>query len=533
MFVFACSIASTLINTNIFAANCEPPSSSIDLDINNVRAKLLNGGDMFWDIFGNTSPAYEIPKNSGRHANFTSSLWLSGTDAGNNLHTAGQTYRQRGLDFWPGPLNSMGEIEAIDCNDWDEIFSVYGTEINNAKTGKSIAYNISRWPSEKAPFYDNNSDGIYDPSLGDYPVIDINHSSVVPGQLAYWVFNDKGNIHTAYPGSNPFGVEIQAFAYAFTSSTSDAIDNTTMFKYKITNKSNTPYATFRVGIFNDFDLGNANDDYVGCDLSTNSNGKKRNLFFVYNSDNDDEDGSSRGYGIAPPAFGITFLNPGKSSIGAILEMESHLFFTNQSVVGLNADPRDASELDRYMRGYWADGSILSYGTPDGRGGSDSTKFAFPGSTDPNGRPAWVETGVPGDRRSSASIKPRSLAPGEVMEIDFAFVWARDTPGTNLSSLEKLRLSTDTIITEFQTQFNNFSTNVRYQKENIRIYPNPSSSYLIIEGMGMISTIKIYDTQGKMVKQILKPSSSKISIDDLAQGTYYIKIDNYTHKFIKL
>lgn len=42
-----------------FAASCEPATSSADLDVNNVRTKILNGGDMWWDL---SNPKYEIPK---------------------------------------------------------------------------------------------------------------------------------------------------------------------------------------------------------------------------------------------------------------------------------------------------------------------------------------------------------------------------------------------------------------------------------------------------------------------------------------
>ncbi len=504
--------------------NCGPPTASVNLEINNVRAKLLNGGDMFWNVLGSGNAAYEIPKGSGKNSSFAAALWLSASDASANLYTAGQTYRQRGLDFWPGALNAMGEIDTVDCDDWNEMFSVTGREINNSKNGKGISYNMSRWPSSHAPFFDANSDGIYDPSLGDYPVLDASKPSLVAGQLVYWVFNDKGNTHTAYPGANAMGVEIQAFAYAFASNSSEAINNSTMYRYKITNKSNTPYTEFRAGIFNDFDLGNPDNDYIGCDLSTNSNGKKRNLFFVYNASNDD--GAGTGYGIAPPAFGITFLNAPA--------MESHLFFTNQAVTGINSDPSNGLELNRYLKGLWADGAILSYGTPNGRGGSDPAKFAFPGTTDPNGRPSWTETDVPGDRRTITTVAPRSLAPGEQMEVDFAYVWAHDPSGTNLTSLTKLRASTDTIINEYQTSFSGFNTGVNsISKKAIKVYPNPANNYLMIDGMTMINKISIIDAQGKLVKVILNPTSNKINIEGLSQGTYYITIDGHSSKFIKL
>ena len=42
-----------------FAASCDPSTASADLDVNNVRTKILNGGDMWWDL---SNPKYEIPK---------------------------------------------------------------------------------------------------------------------------------------------------------------------------------------------------------------------------------------------------------------------------------------------------------------------------------------------------------------------------------------------------------------------------------------------------------------------------------------
>ncbi|MFT7592131.1 MAG: hypothetical protein ACI9UJ_002060 [bacterium] len=33
-----------------FAADCDPASAQADLDINNVRTRILNGGDMWWDL---------------------------------------------------------------------------------------------------------------------------------------------------------------------------------------------------------------------------------------------------------------------------------------------------------------------------------------------------------------------------------------------------------------------------------------------------------------------------------------------------
>ncbi len=523
-------------SSNAATVPCAPPTAAIDLDVNNVRAKLLNGGDMFWDIFGNRNSSYEIPKNSGKHSAFTASVFFSAIDAGSNLYTAGQTYRQRGLDFWPGALNAMGEIDSVDCKDADKMFNVYGTEIINAKLGKGISYNMNRWGNSDFPFFDKNADGIYDPTIGDYPVYDVNNPTILPAQMISWVFNDKGNVHTAYPGANAIGIEIQATASAYTSNTSDVINNSTIYRFVITNKSSNSYTEFRFGKFCDFDLGNANDDYVGCDLSTNTNASKRNLFFVYNSTDNDGDGSSRGYGLAPPAFGISFLNPGKASNGTTLEMNSFVSISNSGVPGVDSDPRDAIELNRYMQGLWPDGQVMTYGTATGRGGTDPCKFMFPGTTDLQGRPNWTEAAPPGDRRGIVTVQPRSFAPGERMTIELAYVWARDTPGTHLTSLAKLRLSTDTLIEAYKTNFSSFSTGIAKRKNNkpqVLIYPNPANTFISMDDVGLVNDLKIYNAQGKLVMHVKNPMSTKVNIEELPQGTYVVKAGEYVGRFVKL
>src|ERR1700753_2378249 len=60
------------------AAGCLPGATSgIDLDINNVRAHLMDGGDMWWDIDKGVA-SYEVPKGSGKHSQFAASCWIGG-----------------------------------------------------------------------------------------------------------------------------------------------------------------------------------------------------------------------------------------------------------------------------------------------------------------------------------------------------------------------------------------------------------------------------------------------------------------------
>jgi hypothetical protein len=71
-------------------------------------------------------------------------------------------------------------------------------------------------------------------------------------------------------------------------------------KWKIVNKNSSSWSRTQFGIVSDPDLGDAIDDYVGCDIG-------RNLGYCYNSDNNDGDGNARTYGTNPPAVGVDML----------------------------------------------------------------------------------------------------------------------------------------------------------------------------------------------------------------------------------
>jgi hypothetical protein len=91
-------------------ANCPAPSASKELWVNNVRAIIFNGGDMWWDLFGSGNAYYVVPAVSnlkdGISSSFAGAVWVGGLDAGGQLKVAAMTYRQSGIDFWPGPLDT-------------------------------------------------------------------------------------------------------------------------------------------------------------------------------------------------------------------------------------------------------------------------------------------------------------------------------------------------------------------------------------------------------------------------------------------
>lgn len=166
-------------------AECVQATASADLDINNVRAKILNGGDLWWDLV--KFPCYEVPKGSGKNSLFAGTLWIGGLDAGGSLKIACATYRQNGSDYWPGPLSSEAQTDTFTCDRYDKLWKINKEDVKtyyNWVTGPRTSPNpvspsvmdiINHWPAtgidghSLAPFWDIDGNGNYDPSIGEVP----------------------------------------------------------------------------------------------------------------------------------------------------------------------------------------------------------------------------------------------------------------------------------------------------------------------------------------------------------------------------
>jgi len=115
------------------AGDCVTPSAQFDMDINNVRARLLTGGDLWWNL---SDARYQVPKSDGTGASlnalFAGAIWITGYDAGGNLKCAAQRYRGNGDDYWPGPVTN-NTVDKATCNKYDRFFNVYGADIEKAQ----------------------------------------------------------------------------------------------------------------------------------------------------------------------------------------------------------------------------------------------------------------------------------------------------------------------------------------------------------------------------------------------------------------
>src|SRR6185436_6307678 len=118
------------------------------------------------------------------------------------------------------------------------------------------------------------------------------------------VFNDVLSVHTE-TDTLPVGVEVQAHAYAYVcpsvSDSDRAINYTTFYTFDIINRSANDYHNFAIGFYQDIDLGNWQDDFVGCSPANN-------FGFCYNGDANDSISGTPNYMHFPPIQSTVVLN---------------------------------------------------------------------------------------------------------------------------------------------------------------------------------------------------------------------------------
>ena len=596
-------------------ANCSPATAKLTLEFNDVAALIEQGGSMFQNRQDGTA-AYEVPKGSGLNAIYAGALWMGGTDVNGQLKLAALRYRQ-GNDFWPGPLtvtpgtgnynplNPVGDdavrdfgeanIDPDQCQAYDKIYTIRKAEVirfnvwwacNSGEVTEGCdditeptndeLQRIYGWPAHGdvsrgqdyflAPFYDRDEDGNYNPDAGDHPWYDDilgrddiecgvdRRISLFGDETHWWVFNDKGNIHTETNG-DPIGMEIRAQAFAF--ATNDEVNRMTFYNYELINRgTQTLYNTY-FSQYLDADIGNYTDDYVGCDVS-------RGLGYALNGDLIDQaDGGKPGYGENPPAIGCDFFegpyqdadeldNPGpyfdeEAGVNVIpsvtdalanngivykgvgigysdgiidnerFGMRRFTYYTSTSAPPYS-DPVNAAEYYNFMQGNWSNGSDMFYG---GLGYAGSTgastvlsDYMFPGNSDPL---HWATGGVdmssafpdgwfestnnnpPADRRFVQSAGPFTLRPGAINNITVGMVFGRSTDGDLYASVEAMKQADTKAQALFDACFKILSppdaprlTIQELENELILTIDNPSSSNNYEEGYEELDEINIAD-----------------------------------------
>lgn len=497
----------TLATLACFQISVNAQYSTALVDGNNIEAKVNNGGVFFNDPIAN-SPGYEYPKGSGKNLIYANAFWFKAEDPSGNPKLSAQLY-DLGQDIFPGALTANGAATiGPSHNHTKEVYQVTKNEIDNhianySIPGYTVPSSIADWPAHGdasishdyylAPFVDVNNDGDYIPSDGDYPKIRGDYAT-------YMILNDKLDVHAS--GGDPMGIECHFMFYQYNST--DYRDNTTFLNLKVINRSTQDYPEFKVGCFLDSDIGNSQDDLVGCDTN-------QHVMYAYNGSNSDII-----YGDNPPSVGVVNLNQTMDLFGCFKYDHTYMF-----------DPNGLGDYYNYLEGRWKNAVPFTVGG-NGYGGTVNTKYLFSGNPNNSGEWSEIEAGlVPGERKMLMATEKGPLLAGEELCLDYAFIIGDG--GNHLENVNNLIANAADARNFFNTQADficaNYEETLKNSTHEISepaIYPIPSNGQMTIDFKGEYS-LEIHALDGRKVfEQTNMYEKQKISTN-LESGSYIISI----------
>ncbi|MDZ4713382.1 MAG: hypothetical protein SGI89_13815 [bacterium] len=363
-------------------------------DPNSVSTWFQNSGTFNQDIRTTNTPGFMWPVGSNRFAIFTSGLSI-GCFYNGNIRQAAASYAG---EYAPGYIDANGVVKT------DSRFRIY-----KVKAGDNTSNNpdYAAWGDMVpfgAPYVDINSSGSYDPGI-DVPGIKDAEQTLFLCMTDG--FPERHAVGEGFGGgTSPIGAEIHLTLWGYNT---QGLEDLQFVNWVVINKSNTTWERTFFSVVVDPDLGDASDDYIGCDTSALSGNK--DMAFCYNADNVDGSGTPPSYGQAPPASGMDFFqspivptgNPADSVVyfsppGSPnrivkrgfreLGLSSFVYFTNTGTTVCENDPSQPLEAYRYQTGVKRDGTPWLYPA-----NLLPTKFCYPG--DPERFTGWSERGTNG------------------------------------------------------------------------------------------------------------------------------------------
>ena len=302
----------------------------IPFDANNISTFVWNTGVFNQDLRTNNTPGFEWPKDSGKFAFFTTGFTI-GAYVNGDLRLAVASYNG---EYCPGYC-----IDSVYHTDW--IFKHFIVKPTDNYITNPDWLNWGLMVPYGAPYVDVNHNGTYE-FIADTPGVR------GAAQTIFICLTDADPLnHTNSEGfcggTMPLGAEVHLTAWAYNIT---GLQEIQFLKWEVVNKHVYSWDSTYFSIICDPDLGDANDDYIGCDTI-------RNMGYVYNSDNQDGSGSGITYGANPPAAGIMFLKGAKNVYPQTnLGMTSFNYFTGPSIPGpvCESDPSSIMHSYNFMKG---------------------------------------------------------------------------------------------------------------------------------------------------------------------------------------
>ncbi len=443
---------------------------------NNLSTYQFFRGIFDQNRYTGNSPGFEWPIGSNKFMVFTTGLTSSCMINGQLAQTSCSYYGE----YLPGAIqNGQYYFDSSKFRIYKIVRSGGTSQRDWQEWGYMIPYG--------APYVDVNQNGIYEAGI-DTPGVknasqtifacltDINPSSHNPGE--------------GYGGGvlNPImGIELHLTKWVYSY---PSYNDVVFTKFEILNKGNQPWNRTHFAIISDPDVGDASDDWVGCDTV-------RNMGYAYNGDNEDGTGAPPTYGANPPAVGYKILKgPVNKSVSpnVTYNLTSFNRTNNAGAPPPNESDPNGEPLGAYffMQGFKKDSAAwLDRTQPTPWGSYKKTKKIFYG--DPETNDGW--TSAKGYIMNYGKDSVGTLALETMKDVRFtlgmgadnytvpsgdtAVIWmaqlvARGT--SNLNSVTKLKQLADVVQMYYES---NFTIGVKQLSSEVPLkyslgqnYPNP-------------------------------------------------------------
>jgi hypothetical protein len=489
------------------------------LEHNNIRVTLPKSGNFFYN--SNATGGFEVPINSGNHALHSAQFYFMGKDVNGQLKASIGGPTSLGRDVFDGPYSSLNNYDSSYQSNWEdrswqicqeeiELFKTWweaceGPQSNpqdcaNAETPSNATLTrIFNWPAHgdvsngeaywMAPFWDENSDGVYNPLDGDYPLI--------KGCCATWrIENDAAGIHTM-SGADALHIEMRYMTYQYRNF--GLLNDVTFVEVELINRGTTAYYDFVYGAQVDLATATNVNAYIGSDST-------RSLFYgYYDSDLHPTLGQD------PPVLGVVALD---APLTSIVDMQSF----------------STTNLWETMHGLRNGQHMV-----DLQG--DTTTFIY--DDNPNLLGGWSQEQVGGNAEERVILATQHdsiFAPGDRITQTFAFVYMRN--GTRLQSIDALYAAADELHLFYDTISSAQCENgvldlVTNEGFDARVAPNPASESVdIVFDAPHSALCTVRSASGQMMLEKSIFNQWQWDVRNVAEGVYFIELQSELGRLVK-
>ena len=482
-----------------------------ELDGNTISTWFRTNGSFNRDpSTGNAG--FEWPVNSGKTAKYVSGLWIGAqVDDDTLVSIAGYDY-----EYLTGYTDSSGNPYGFE----DPVYRIYKLTLG-VNDNDRLA-----WPNIALGNSDQGAPMFYDSLLGILKPLDLG------AQTMFYLYSDSyKNAHGAQGGSTaPLKADIKQLNFAYNNSGSP-LRNIIFSQFTIINRSTSTWNNAYFNIWTDDDLGNGQDDKIGCDSSLK-------MGYTYNGTNNDGI-----YGSNPPAVAVLLLKGALKHTGNSSDVVNYCYngyrvikagYKDMGMSGFNQNgiPGNYIQSYRLMQGFTSSGGNIMH--PSGY----ATKLYFTGNPETN--TGWVQSSA-GEQRFLLSSGPVDVLPGDTQIVTMAQIIERGE--NNINAISVLRQYAN-----FAKEFyydcygldpvgineNNFLVEGFSLQQN---YPNPFNPETKIKYTVAYQSnvsIKVFDVLGNEVNLLInkkqRPGDYEVIFDgtNLSSGVYIyqMKAGNY-------